>query len=64
MFTTMPGAMAPATIDAALTTEAAVNEGACAWAENAKREKEIVMPVSDLSNGNSLSDEIVAKYLL
>ena len=55
IFTTMPGAMEPGAMEAALTTEAAVNEGVCASAEKAKREKEIVMPISDVRNGYSIS---------
>lgn len=54
MFATMPGAIGPATWDAALSTEVLVNDGVCACAARAKRENEIVMPVSDVRNGYSI----------
>jgi hypothetical protein len=62
MATTIPGAIGPAAIEAAFTTEAAVNVGVCASAERAKREK-IVMPISEVRNVYSISDEIVPNIL-
>jgi hypothetical protein len=53
----MPGAMGPDTREAAFTTEAAVKDGVCACAENAIREQKIVIPVREVRNGHSISDE-------
>jgi hypothetical protein len=62
MFTNMPGAIGPATIEAAFATEAAVKVGVCAAAEKAQKENETVIPISDVRNGYSISDDIVSKY--
>jgi hypothetical protein len=56
MFATMPGAIGPDNWDAALTTEVLVNDGICACAATARREVEIVMPISDVRNGYSISN--------
>jgi hypothetical protein len=64
MFTNMPGAIVPETIEAALTTEAAVKVGVCAAAEKAQNEHETVIPISDVRNGDSLSDETMSNYIL
>ena len=62
MAATMPGAMGPAAMEAALTTEAAVNAGVCARAENAIREKRIGIPSRDVRTVHSISDENIANY--
>jgi len=61
---TMPGAIGPAAMEAALTTEAAVKVGVCARAETARNENETVIPILDVRNGYSISDEIVSNYIL
>jgi len=61
--TTIPGAMGPAVIEAAFITEAAVNAGACACAESASTEKEIVMPINVVRNIYSISDKVMSKSI-
>ena len=63
MAATIPGASGPETIEAALTTPAAVKVGVCACAENAPKENKIVMPNSDLRKVYSISDEVISKLI-
>jgi hypothetical protein len=63
MSATMPGAIGPATRDAALITELLVIVGVCACAARAKREHEIVMPISDVRNGYSIRTKLCRNIL-
>jgi hypothetical protein len=61
MATTIPGAIGPAVIEAAFSTDAAVNVGAWACAESARTERESEMPMSVVRNVYSISDETMSK---
>jgi len=61
MAATMPGARGLAAMEAAFTTEAAVNVGVCACDEGNQRQKEIAIPINVVRNVYSISDETISK---